>query len=114
MPQNCLCCTVSVRRSDPEEEDVLTTLGLVFRVAVLGLLVFAGVILVLYGTSVRNRWGINFKAGHCPHCETPALGGRMPKTLREFLWGGWTCRSCGTRIDKWGRPVGNRKLPTEV
>jgi hypothetical protein len=92
----------------------LTIHAMVFRVAVLGLLVFAAVILVLYGTSVRNRWGLNFKAVHCPQCETPAPGIRMPKTLREFLWGGWTCRSCGTRIDKWGRPLGNRQLPTEL
>jgi hypothetical protein len=37
----------------------VTIFGLVLSVALLGLLVFSGVMLVLYGTSVRNRWGIN-------------------------------------------------------
>jgi len=86
----------------------VTIFGLVLSVALLGLLVFSGVMLVLYGTSVRNRWGINAKAVHCPHCDTPAPRVRIPKGLREFLWGGWTCTACGTRVDKWGREEGHR------
>ncbi len=83
----------------------MTTFGLVLSVALLGLGGFGGVMLVLYGTSVRNRWGINVNAAHCPHCNTPVPRVRMPKGLREFLWGGWTCTACGTRVDKWGRDV---------
>lgn len=81
----------------------MTVFSLVLSVALLGLLVFSGVMLVLYGTSVRNKWGVNVKAVHCPHCNVPAPRMRIPKSLREFLWGGWTCPACGARVDKWGR-----------
>jgi hypothetical protein len=94
------------------EEGTLTTFELTIRVALLGLLVLLGVILVLYGTSVRNTWGVNVKAAHCPQCNAPAPGVRIPMSLREFLWGGWTCRSCGTRVDKWGREIPAAKNPS--
>jgi hypothetical protein len=84
----------------------LTLISLIVRIALLGLAVFGAVILVLYGTSVRNKWGINFKTARCPHCEASAPRMRMPKSLREFMWGGWTCDACGTRVDKWGQELG--------
>lgn len=39
----------------------------------------------------------------CPACgaKLPAL--RMPKKWRQFLWGGWTCTTCGSEIDHQGR-----------
>jgi hypothetical protein len=85
----------------------LTLLDVTIRTALLSLLVLVGVILVLYGTSVRNKWGINVKAAHCPVCNTSVhrSGVRIPKSLGEFLWGGWTCSSCGARVDKWGREI---------
>ena len=83
----------------------MTLFGLIIRVVLLGLAVFSGVILVLYGTSVRNKWGVNFKPARCPHCDTPTLRVRIPRSLREFMWGGWTCGACGTRVDKWGREL---------
>lgn len=90
----------------------MANFDLVLRVVLLGLLVLGGVILVLYGTSVRNHWGINVKALRCPQCNEPAPRVRMPKSLREFLWGGWTCSSCGRHVDKWGRALG--KDPTDA
>ena len=90
----------------------LTNFGLALRVLLLGLLVLGGVILVVYGTRVRNKWGINSEAARCFHCNAPAPGVRMPKNLREFLWGGWTCSSCGTHVDKWGRELGSESRPT--
>jgi hypothetical protein len=83
----------------------LTIFELTIRVELLGLLVLFGVILVLYGTSVRNKWGVNVKAAHCIKCDASAPNVRIPKNLREFLWGGWTCHSCGTRVDKWGSEI---------
>jgi hypothetical protein len=87
----------------------MTNFSLSVEVLLLNLLVFAGVILVLYGTSIRNRWGINVNAVHCPRCNTLAPRGkiRIPTTLQEFMWGGWTCTSCGTRMDKWGTDLTN-------
>ena len=67
-----------------------------------------GVGLILLGTMRRNRFGINAGAVACPSCgaEQPVL--RKPASLQQALWGGWTCRSCGRQIDKWGRAKGTK------
>jgi hypothetical protein len=31
---------------------------------------------------------------------------RRPTSLRQALWGGWTCKNCGAEVDRWGRKVG--------
>jgi hypothetical protein len=64
-----------------------------------------GAVLVIHGTLAKNRWGINFESVACPRCGTPAPRRRVPQSLREELWGGWTCRNCGVRVDKWGREL---------
>ena len=54
----------------------------------------------------RGRWGVNAKglAGlDCPRCEEPLPAVRVPKNLRQTLWGGATCEHCGCEVDKWGR-----------
>ena len=84
----------------------MTTFALAMRIALLFLLLCVGVLVVIYGTSVRNRWGINVNIPvRCPHCNAQGPWVRIPKSLREFLWGGGTCKSCGTRYDKWGRAL---------
>jgi hypothetical protein len=62
-------------------------------------------VLVIIGTLLRNRWGINFKPVKCPRCGTPAPTIRKPTSLDETLWGGWTCPNCGCKVDKWGRDI---------
>lgn len=62
---------------------------------------------VLRGTSLRNRWGVNFSSLKCAHCRTPSRQGvHWPKSFHQLLWGGWTCSVCGTLNDKWGRRIG--------
>jgi prepilin signal peptidase PulO-like enzyme (type II secretory pathway) len=61
-------------------------------------------VLVVYGTFRRNRWGINFERAACPVCgntQFPTI--RKPTSVWQALWGGKTCPVCGTEIDKWGR-----------
>jgi len=75
--------------------------------AVLGSLA-AGVTLVVRDTIRRDgRWGINFDAANirCPECGARAPIVRVPKNLRQALWGGHTCDRCGCEFDKWGREV---------
>lgn len=75
---------------------------MVYVLVLLGLL-GAGVLLVVYGTAKKNRWGINRSAVSCPRCGTTAPRIRQPQTLRQAMWGGWTCPTCGTEVDKWER-----------
>jgi hypothetical protein len=67
--------------------------------------VLLGVLLVAYGTAVRNKWGINLQPVHCPRCHTAVPRVRKPKSRREALWGGATCDGCGCQMDKWGRQL---------
>jgi hypothetical protein len=71
---------------------------------VLFLLAVGGAI-VVYGTIVRNKWGINLHHVSCPRCKTALPILREPGSRRQALWGGWTCPTCGAGVDKWGREV---------
>jgi hypothetical protein len=62
-------------------------------------------VLVIYGTITKNRWGINTDQVFCPRCNTPLPRIRKPQTLQEALWGGGSCSACGANIDKWGREL---------
>jgi hypothetical protein len=73
-----------------------------FAVVATGMLI--GLVLVVHGTSVRNRWGINSEQVNCPRCHAAAPRVRKPKSRRETLWGGGTCDKCGCEVDKWGNP----------
>lgn len=64
-----------------------------------------GVLLVLYGTLAKNRWGINLDPVSCPRCKTALPRLYEPRSLRQAAWGGWTCPNCGAGVDKWGREV---------
>jgi hypothetical protein len=65
----------------------------------------AGMLLVTYGTTVRNRWGVNTGDVFCPRCKVALPRFRQPRSLRQELWGGWTCPACGAEVDKWGREL---------
>jgi hypothetical protein len=44
-----------------------------------------GMVLVIYGTITKNRWGINTDQVFCPRCNTPLPRIRKPQTLQEAL-----------------------------
>ena len=71
----------------------------------IGAVLISGSIAVAYGTKAKSKWGINFKPVVCPRCGAIQPRNRKPRTMQQFLWGGWTCTSCGTEIDKWGREI---------
>jgi len=64
-----------------------------------------GMVLVVYGTFAKNRWGMNFNPVPCPRCGKPLPRTRTPANLQQALWGGGTCSGCGANVDKWGREV---------
>jgi len=43
--------------------------------------------------------------GGCPECGFFVPLFRRPKSLRQALWGGWTCDQCGTEMDRRGRAL---------
>ena len=41
----------------------------------------------------------------CPRCRTELPRARYPTSLKQGLWGGWTCPNCGAEVDRNGREV---------
>jgi hypothetical protein len=64
-----------------------------------------GLLLVIHGTIVKNRWGVNLRRVQCPDCGTVMGRVRMPTSGEQAMWGGYTCLACKCEIDKWGRPI---------
>jgi hypothetical protein len=61
--------------------------------------VVAVVVVLLIGGVGRAR------AGACPKCGAKLPAIRKPTSLRQMLWGGWTCPACGCEVDRKGRPI---------
>lgn len=68
-----------------------------------GISVVIGVVAVLL-LSARMQNNVNAKGG-CPECGTPVPRNRRPTSLRQVLWGGWTCSKCSTEMDRYGNEV---------
>ena len=68
-------------------------------------LLAVGVVLVIHGTLVKNRWGINLRQVQCPNCATVMGRVRMPASGSQAMWGGYTCPTCNCELDKWGRLI---------
>jgi hypothetical protein len=78
--------------------------GTYLAIGVLVLLAI-GLVLVVYGTITKDRWGINLARVKCPKCQAAMPWVRKPASGREAMWGGYTCPICKTEMDKWGRPI---------
>ena len=57
--------------------------------------------------NIKSKWGVNFKALNpnedlkCPGCAAEIPKIRKPNNIKQFLWGGFTCNSCGNEYNKW-------------
>lgn len=58
-------------------------------------------IVALMAMAVKMQRAVNAKGG-CPDCATPVPLYRRPTSVRQALWGGWTCDRCGTEMDRLG------------
>lgn len=75
-----------------------------FSLAVLAALAVS-VVLVVRGTIVKNRWGVNLRRVQCPNCATVMGRVRMPASGAQAMWGGYTSPTCKCELDKWGRLI---------
>lgn len=57
-------------------------------------------------SDLESKIGINFNAVKCPACGEKQPVIRKPKGLYEILWGGYTCKNCGCKMDKFGKVRG--------
>lgn len=61
---------------------------------------------LLMVAAARTRDEINERGG-CPACGTAVPKFRRPTSWRQAMWGGWTCNSCGTEMDRKGIEIAN-------
>ena len=58
---------------------------------------------LIYRAIFRNN--INTERVVCPGCHTPQPFWRRPTSLKQALWGGYSCPNCHRELDKWGREI---------
>jgi transposase-like protein len=46
---------------------------------------------------------------NCPKCGAEQPVFRIPKDWRQLLFGGWTCKKCGCRMDRQGNKIAAKK-----
>jgi recombinational DNA repair protein (RecF pathway) len=57
------------------------------------------------GKELLKSAGINLDVVHCPSCGEKLPPLRIPDSVHQMLWGGFTCPKCQCRMDKWGKAV---------
>lgn len=69
------------------------------------------VLVVIVFTMMMKFWpkkgpmGINTKTTTCPRCGEKFPKIRKPASLKQALWGGYTCKNCGCETDKYGNEL---------
>ena len=74
------------------------------------LIVIGGAVCILIILTIKKnkKWGINLDFNnHCPKCGISLPTIRKPTSVKQFMWGGWSCNNCGCQIDKWGAEISN-------
>jgi len=72
---------------------------------VIGIII--GVAMLLLFTLIKkdskySKLGINLSRVYCPICNLKQPIIRKPANERQLLYGGNTCKNCGTEMDKYG------------
>ena len=60
--------------------------------------------ILIVATAAKIQRDVNAKGG-CPRCGTPVPMFRVPDSVRQTFWGGWTCQNCGTEMDRFGNEL---------
>jgi len=47
--------------------------------------------------------GIGMFGAVCPRCAAPLPMRRKATSSSEAVWGGWTCKKCGCKVDRYGK-----------
>ncbi|MGH9820487.1 MAG: hypothetical protein ACRD43_09995, partial [Pyrinomonadaceae bacterium] len=53
----------------------------------------------------RGEFGVNLRLATCSKCGTYLPFRRVASSIRQTLFGGWNCPTCGTELDKWGKEL---------
>ena len=84
----------------------MNSLALIIITVVIGL-ICAPIIsrAVLKRWPKKGKWGIPKSPSACSVCGTAPRPLRVPANKHQMLWGGWTCKKCGSELDKYGSVI---------
>jgi hypothetical protein len=80
----------------------MNTLGGLWGSVPVVMAIVIGVVLVIGAAANRKT---------CPRCTSPMPPLRRPASVRQMLWGGWTCPGCGCEMDRRGREISPAVTP---
>jgi hypothetical protein len=63
--------------------------------------IFVGILTVVF----ILIWALLKPSVKCPDCGEPLPKFRKPKSRRQALLGGTTCKACGCEVDRKGRKI---------
>jgi hypothetical protein len=78
---------------------------LVILLGIAFVLLFGLILIIVSSIKRKGKMGINLEKIVCPRCRRDIPSIRKPVNLRQFLWGGGTCKNCGCEVDKWGNEI---------
>ena len=80
---------------------------------ILGIII--GIVLLFLFTLIKkdskySKLGINLSRVYCPNCNEKQPIVRKPANERQALYGGNTCKNCGTEMDKFGMEINDENM----
>ncbi|MFT4698537.1 MAG: transposase-like protein [Flavobacteriaceae bacterium] len=72
--------------------------------------IIAGIVMVILLSLIKKdsklaKLGINIKRTYCPTCNEKQPIVRKPLNQRQIMFGGYTCKNCGSEMDKYGTKI---------
>jgi hypothetical protein len=62
----------------------------------------ASIVSIVVAVTVVLLFAAMSSGRSCPNCDAKLPVFRKPTSLRQMLWGGWTCEVCKTEVDRSG------------
>ena len=73
---------------------------------IITLFIMIGVfIFLIFNQFRKKKKDVNLFEVKCPKCGKKQKFVRVPKDIKEAVWGGYTCPNCGCKMDKFGKEI---------
>lgn len=53
----------------------------------------------------QSKFAINLDKVFCPKCDEKMPALRIPKNIKQLMWGGGICPKCACKMDKFGKEI---------
>ena len=67
---------------------------------IIGIILFSLTIIIILVINLKQK-----KTLTCPKCAYQVKRFRIPKSFKQFMWGGWICPNCNCKFTLKGNPI---------